>query len=401
MKVLLRFFALLLPLLIINACNNNAPTNNAASTNDTSTTVKYQLVTEAVNFPVEMVAAPDSSHRLFISDLSGKIYIMQNGKVLPQPFIDISSKLEQKDSTAQMKAVFSIAFHPQFATNKKFYICYNAPADNDSDKCKLQVSEFTANTTDANTASLATEHKIFAVNGGSVGVDDCEIAFGPDGYLYISIGDNGTALPQRQAQNLNSYYGKLLRIDVNKTPYAIPADNPFVKTKNAKPEIWCYGLRRLWRFSFDEQTNLFLGADVGDKLQEEVDVLQKGGNYGWPVKEGDSLAVANVDTTNFIAPINTYTHQLGICVIGGHVYHGNALPRLQNNYVFADYNGHLFSMYKSNNQWQRQTLHVSNAPDDAFLIVSVDKDENNELYLLGTRNTKTGFKGAIYKLVHG
>lgn len=369
----------------------------------TSNAVKYQLVTDAIKSPVQMVVARDNTNRLFISDLGGKIFILRNGKLLPKPFIDVSSKLEQKDTTASMKAIFSIAFHPDFMVNKKFYICYNAPAADTSDKCKLKISEFRASNNNPDVADLSSERKVFEAEGSSIGVDDCQIAFGPDGYLYISIGDNGTPLEKREAQRLNSYLGKLLRIDVNKTPYAIPPDNPFVSDKKARPEIWSYGLRRLWRFSFDTETNSLYGADIGDKMQEEIDIIQKGGNYGWPVKEGDSLAVKNTtaDTSKFIAPVNAYSHKDGICIIGGNVYHGKEIPFLKDQYVFADLNGSLFSLHKNaDEEWKRQAIKLINPPTDPFNIFSLDQDKNNELYVLGVLNTQAGSKGMVYKLVH-
>ncbi|MEJ7683429.1 MAG: PQQ-dependent sugar dehydrogenase [Segetibacter sp.] len=314
-----------------------------------------------------MAVAPDNTDRLFISDLSGKIFILQNERVLPTPFIDVSSKLEQKDTAASMRAIFSMAFHPDFAANKKFYICYNAPASDTADKCKLMISEFRTRNDNPDIADLSSERKVFEADGSSIGVDDCQIAFGPDGYLYISIGDNGTPLEKREAQRLNSFLGKLLRIDVNKTPYAIPPDNPFVGNKNVRPEIWSYGLRRLWRFSFDPETHLLFGADIGDKMQEEIDIIQKGGNYGWPIEEGDSLAVKNTtaDTSKFIAPLNAYSHKDGICVIGGNIYHGNELPFLKGKYVFADLNGSLFSLSENpNKKWIRQPIKLLNPPTD-------------------------------------
>lgn len=370
---------------------------------DSSTAVKYRWVTNAIKTPVQMAVAPDNTDRLFISDLSGKIFILQNERVLPTPFIDVSSKLEQKDTAASMRAIFSMAFHPDFAANKKFYICYNAPASDTADKCKLMISEFRTRNDNPDIADLSSERKVFEADGSSIGVDDCQIAFGPDGYLYISIGDNGTPLEKREAQRLNSFLGKLLRIDVNKTPYAIPPDNPFVGNKNVRPEIWSYGLRRLWRFSFDPETHLLFGADIGDKMQEEIDIIQKGGNYGWPIEEGDSLAVKNTtaDTSKFIAPLNAYSHKDGICVIGGNIYHGNELPFLKGKYVFADLNGSLFSLSENpNKKWIRQPIKLLNPPTDPLNIFSFDKDKNNELYVLGVLNTPAGSKGVIYKLVH-
>jgi len=391
----------------IISCNSTGREKKDEEKRDTiavsSNAIKYQLVTEAINSPVQLAVAPGNTDRLFISDLSGRIFILQNGQLSPKPFIDVSSKLEQKDTTAAMRAIFSMAFHPDFATNKKFYICYNAPASDTADKCKLMISEFRASSKNPNIADPSSEREVLEADGSTVGVDGCQIAFGPDGYLYIAIGDNGTPLEKREAQHLNSFLGKLLRIDVNKTPYAIPADNPFGRDKNVRPEIWSYGLRRLWRFSFDPQTHLLFGADIGDKTEEEIDIIQKGGNYGWPIKEGDSLAVKNTtaDTSKFVTPINTYTHKDGICVIGGNVYHGNELPFLKDEYVFADLNGSLFSLSKNQNQkWVRQSIKLLNPPAGHFSIFSLDKDKNNELYVLGVLNTNAGSKGVVYKLVH-
>lgn len=407
MKITVASFLIPILLMCIVSCNEKSEGKKLEKLKTVADSslypIKYQLVTDAIKSPVQLTAAPDNTNRLFISDLSGKIFILQNGQLSKTPFIDISSKLEQKDTSASMRAIFSMAFHPDFKNNKKFYICYNAPASDTADKCKLRISEFKANNNNPDVADLLSERRVFEADGSTIGVDDCEITFGPDGYLYISVGDNGTPLEKREAQHLNSFLGKLLRIDVNKTPYGIPADNPFVSNKNVRPEIWSYGLRRLWRFSFDNETHLLFGADIGDKMQEEIDIIQKGGNYGWPIKEGDSLAVKNTtaDTSKFIAPLNTYSHKDGICVIGGNIYHGKALPFLQGKYVFADLNGSLFSLTKNlHNQWIRETLQLLNPPAAPLNIFSFDKDRNNELYVLGVLNTPAGSKGVIYKVIH-
>jgi glucose/arabinose dehydrogenase len=407
MKLLSAPFVLSIFVVSIIACNSTGGKKKndetAANTAAASNAVKYQLVTDAIKSPVQMVVAPDNTNRLFVGDLSGRIYILQNGQLSAKPFIDIHSKLEQKDTTDAMRAIFSIAFHPDFATNKKFYICYNAPASDTADKCKLRISEFRASNDNADFADPSSERKVLDIDGSTVGVDGCQISFGPDGYMYIAVGDNGTPLEKREGQHLNSFLGKMLRIDVNKTPYAIPADNPFVGNKNAKPEIWSYGLRRLWRFSFDPKSKLLYGADVGDKTEEEIDIIRKGGNYGWPVKEADSLAVVNTaaDTSNFIAPLNSYSHRDGICIIGGNFYYGDDLPFLKDKYLFADFNGSLFSLAKNPNaKWIRERLKLINPPAYPINIFSVDQDKKNEAYVLGVLNTPAGSKGVIYKLVH-
>lgn len=402
-KVCLAIFIVSAMSVCMFACNSNSAKNadvekDAALTTDS---VKLELVTDAINFPTEMQTAPDDTHRMFISDLSGKIMILKNGNVLPQPFLDVSSLLEQKDSSSEVKAMFGFAFHPQFAENKKIYVCYNAPTT-DTNACKLVISEFTASTANSDSAVLSSEQRVIELQGHGIAHDACNMAFGPDGYLYISVGDNHTPLSERKGQDLSSLLGKVLRIDVNKTPYGIPADNPFVGVKNARPEIWAYGFRRFWRFSFDPQSHALIGGEVGDKLEEETDIITKGGNYGWPIAEGDTIVVKNsgADTTAFVKPIDTYGRKDGICVIGGNFYYGKDLPFLNSKYVFADYNGTFYSLTKNETYaWTRQQINIVNKSTDPFLIISCGKDENNELYLLGVLNTKAGFKGVVYKVV--
>ena len=397
------FAFLLLAFFSCNSTDQSQKTLTDSGKISDTVSVKLQLVTDQITRPVDMKPAPDSTHRLFVADLGGRIWIIKNGKLLPKPFIDISNKLEQKDTSAEIRAMLSIAFHPQFASNGKFYIYYHAPAKNPAEPCNLMIAEFKVSNTDADVADPTSERKVLEIEGHELSHDACNLAFGPDGYLYISVGDNdGSPVPVRYGQHLNSLIGKLLRIDVNKTPYGIPADNPFVATKDAKPEIWAYGFRRLWRFSFDSESQLLFGADIGDKKDEELDIIEKGGNYGWPVKEGDSLDIANGDTTNFKTPVNTYSHKVGICIIGGNIYHGKDMPQLAGQYVFADYNGSLFSVAKSTDgKWIRKPLKIVNPTSGHFIIFSYGEDENNEMYVMGVINGKAGFTNAVYKIIAG
>jgi len=322
--------------------------------------------------------------------------------MLSHPFLDLTNRLENKDHAPNIRGVYSMVFSPQFAQNKKLYVCYNAPTRIDSNVCKLVVSEFTVSDGNPDVADSTSERRVFEVEGHTVQNDPCGMAFGPDGYLYISVGDNGTPMKDRKGQYLDSYLGKLLRINVDKLPYTVPPDNPFVGTRGAKPEIWAYGLRRLWRFSFDKETNVLIGGDVGDKLEEEIDILKKGGNYGWPLIEGDSIRV-NKDTlhlANFIAPVAAYGRKDGICVMGGSIYHGQGIPYLDGKYVFGDFNGNLFSLAKdSSGKWQRTSLKVLNKPASPFIINSCDIDGDGEVYFSGILNAKEGAIGAVYKLV--
>lgn len=402
----MRYFRLVYLLILCAACNSPVQKNqtqNSSAALD-SVGIKLELVTSAINMPVQLSAAPDNSHRLFLGDLSGKIWILKNGSLQPKPFLNITNKLEQRDTSAQVRAMFGFTFHPQFATNKKIYVSYNAPTPaSDSNDCKLVISEFTLSSTNADSINIASERRIIEFEGHGVDEDACGIAFGPDGYLYISMGDNHTPLNERQAQNLNSLLGKVLRIDVNnKKPYGIPPSNPFVGVKNTRPEIWAYGLRRFWRFSFDPQSHILIGGEVGDVTAEEVDIINKGANYGWPIKEGDSLVVSNskADINSFTAPVNSYSHKVGICIIGGNFYYGDSIPLLKNKYIFADFGGSIFTLAKNpQGIWTRQAVKILNKPSDPFLIFSCNTDDYNGLYVMGALNTDKGYKGVVYKIV--
>ena len=189
---------------------------------------------------------------------------------------------------------------------------------------------------------------------------------------------------------------------MNITTYAIRPDNRFIATKNARPELLAYGFSKLWHYAFDSVTHELIGADVGEDRVEEIDVVKRGANYGWPVMEGDSIFQKDglKNDSSFTPPIHTYTHKLGICIIGGSTYYGNEIPALKNKYVFGDFNGSLFALSKNTDgTWMRQTINIVNKPADPFLICGCDPDKNNEFVVMGLLNTKTGYKGAMYKLV--
>ncbi|ULQ52705.1 PQQ-dependent sugar dehydrogenase [Flavihumibacter fluvii] len=365
--------------------------------------VKFELVTDAIAAPIEYIVPPDNTHRIFITDNKGMIWLLKNDSLHPRPFLNFKNRLEQKDKKSQPGEIFSIAFHPQFASNSKFFVCYAKPSGKQAGTFKFIVSEFTVDKSNQDIADLKTERQVMELENKNIVFNGAQIAFGPDGYLYISIGDDklGDSTYIYHAQDLNYLNGKLLRIDVNKTPYAIPADNPFIGIKNTRPEIWAYGFRKLWRFCFDSASHQLFGADVGELKQEEINIVKKGGNYGWPIKEGDSIFENNTSNNQatLVAPIYAYTHKDGICIIGGSFYYGRDIPPLMNKYVFADFNGSLFALSKDGKDgWIRQVL---NKPADPFLICGSSVDENNELIVLGILNTKAGFKGAVYKIVKG
>ena len=396
-----------LSIILLQACKTLAkeiPKQTSKITTPDSINLKYELITNAVKTPVELHVAKDGSNRTFITDNSGKIWIYKNDSLLSRPFLNMNDKYVKPTKQSLVGTIFSVAFHPEFATNKKFYVCYNAPTTIRGNMSKLVIAEFTANKTDPDVADLSSEHRLIEVEGKGIFSNGAEIAFGPDRFLYISIGDDrgGDSTYKFLAQDLSVLRGKLLRIDVNKTPYAIPPDNPFITTKNARPEIWAYGFRKLWHYSFDSATHELIGADVGENRVEEIDVVKKGANYGWPVMEGDSIFQKDglKSDSSFTPPIDTYTHKLGICIIGGSTYYGNKIPALKNKYVFGDFNGSLFALSKNTNgTWMRQPINIENKPADPFLICGCDPDKNSEFVVMGLLNTKTGYKGGMYKLV--
>lgn len=357
-------------------------------------TLRLQKIASGLEFPVGFETAPGETRRNYVLEQEGKIRILQDGILLKKPFLDISGKTKMSHSE---RGLLGLAFHPQFSKTKKFYLNYtdlngdtvisewralsNGQADPSSERILLRQKQPFAN------------H-----NGGQLG-------FGPDGYLYISLGDGGSkGDPQGNGQNLNTLLGKILRIDVNgAAPYSIPPTNPFANKKDAKPEIWAYGLRNPWRFSFDFPTRRLYIGDVGQDRTEEIDVeeLSEGGgkNYGWSVREGDQKYYFSVRKAlaTFDEPVTTYTLEQGRCsVIGGFVYRGKAIPALTGQYIFGDFcSGDIWTFKYEKNQpvkIQKWTDELKPKGEE-FSLSSFGRDSSGEIYVLHYT------VGAVYKIV--
>ncbi|WP_212006317.1 sorbosone dehydrogenase family protein [Chitinophaga sp. HK235] len=367
------------------------------------------LITDKFISPVNMAVPRDGTGRLFFCQKEGKVWIVnKDGTQQSQPFLDVSADMVKVNPAYDERGLLGMAFHPDFKKNRKFYVYYSAPVLNPVKKVldhKSQLVEFTASATNPNMADPASKRVLMEIDQPESNHNGGQLAFGPDGYLYIGLGDGGGGGDKHgtigNAQNLGTVLGKILRIDVNATPYKVPADNPFVKNEGAKPEIWAYGLRNPWRFSFDRSTGRIFAGDVGQNKYEEVDIITKGGNYGWRIMEGyhDFNVPADADKNKLVAPIHEYDHDLGISITGGYVYRGNAIPSLKGLYVFGDYNGKTFVLVPKGNKWERAELQLSSRPADNPFILSWGEDEQGELYMLTSSSTKNGFKGAVYKLV--
>ena len=409
MKLTFLFSFVISCILLISSCSTiskkTLPSKKEISSAD-SIDVKLHLVSNIGEVPVELNIPADNSGRYFITDNKGKIWIIKNDSVLAKPFFNLYEKIGKQDKSSLVGMVFSVAFHPQYATNHKFYVCYNAPSKPHSVDSKIVVSEFLCEKNNPDLADLQSEHTVIELKGTAVQNNGGQIAFGPDGYLYISVGDenaNDTTY-QYHAQNLEYLNGKLLRIDVNKSPYVIPPDNPFVNIKNARPEIWAYGFRKLWHFSFDPHTGLIFGGDVGQDREEEIDIVKKGSNYGWPVMEGNSVYQKSYQKNDsaFVPPINTYNHKTGICVIGGNFYYGNEIPQLKDKYVFADWQAKLFALNKDDyGNWQRQPVKIANPPPGSFYICGCSVGIKGQLYVMGYVVNGNDEKGVVYKVIKG
>jgi glucose/arabinose dehydrogenase len=352
-------------------------------------TLALTNVVSGLSNPVGM-ERPPSDNRFFIVEQRGTIRILENGALQSGNFLDIQSVT---NFDGQEQGLVGLAFHPNFATNHRFYVNYTI---DDVGQRETIISEFQTLTSDPNTADPTSERVLLVVNQPFPNHKGGQLVFGPDGFLYIGLGDGGSGGdPQGNGQNLSTFLGKMLRIGVDPPftggrEYAIPADNPFA-VSGGLPEIWAYGLRNPWRFSFEPVTNRMFVADVGQDSWEEIDILQKGGNFGWNVMEGMHCfppGTTTCDMTNKILPIFEYSHSDGIAVIGGYVYKGTAIASLANKYIFADLTGKIWSLTEAPaNTWTRGDLLATN-----LTLTSFGRDAAGELYLVD-------YNGNILKLV--
>jgi glucose/arabinose dehydrogenase len=340
--------------------------------------------------PILVAHAGDGSNRVFVPTQQGMIYVLPNDQkaTTANVFLDISAKVSYRDKQNE-EGFLGLAFHPKYKENGQFFVYYT----NKARKRQNIVARYHVSKDDPNKADPNSEEILLTLDKPFWNHDGGTLAFGPDGYLYIAIGDGGLANdPFKNGQNLSKLLGKLLRIDVDhKTgdlPYAIPGDNPFVGKSDARGEIWAYGLRNVWRFAFDPETSVLWAADVGQDTYEEIDLIVKGGNYGWNIREGlhafaakGRQAPANaVKPANAIDPIWEYDHNVGKSITGGFVYRGKKIPELQGAYVYADYvAGKLWALRYDPEQKKvtsNRPIPVAGNP----AVMSFGTDQDNEVY---------------------
>lgn len=340
----------------------------------------WNILTDGITSPTDIQSARDGSGRLFIVERPGRIRIFQDGKLAEAPFLDITNIA---GSNGAEQGLLGLAFHPQFASNGYYYVNYTDKNGN------THISRFTATEDSTNTGS---EQQILFVQQPFPNHNGGALAFGPDGYLYIGLGDGGSGGdPYGNAQSTNTLLGKILRVDVNHgEPYSAPVDNPYTITNSNYPEIWAIGLRNPWKFFFDQQTGNLWVADVGQDNWEELNFIPAGTNtrlnFGWNIMEAN-YPYSGSNQPEFWAPVAEYKHGPECSITGGVVYSGKNLPEWQGVYMFGD--------FCSGNIWGVSTPPQNNPPtllfQTTFRISTFGLDEEGELLV-------ADYAGSIYQL---
>ena len=378
------FFPLLLAAVSLGPWPPAAGAGSAAQDEAAAATeVVLEPVLSGLNSPVYVTNAHDGHNRLFIVEQPGRIKVLQPGASTATVFLDITSRV----LSGGERGLLGLAFHPQFSTNRRFFVDYTRQSDGATVIAEYRASASDANVADTGETVLLVIAQPFSNHNGGM------VEFGPDQFLYIGMGDGGSANdPGNRAQNTSELLGKILRIDVDHEsgglPYASPSDNPFFGAAAGRDEIYAYGMRNPWRFSFDRVTGQLYVGDVGQGAREEIDIVTRGGNYGWRVMEGNQCNPSfngGACTPIGIAPIADYSHSGGRCSItGGYVYRGSRSSLPTGAYVYGDFcTGEIFLFSGGT---------TSLLLDTPLGISSFGEDEAGEVYVVGIEGTVNRIK---------
>lgn len=416
--------------------------------------IGLRLVAENLGAPISLASIPDGSGRLLLAEQSGVIHLIDSdGKRAEQLFLDLRPRMVTINQGMEERGLLGLALHPQFNSNQKFYVVYSAPLRTNAppkwDHTE-RLSEFKASGPDFTSMDPGSERVILEIDEPDWNHNSGRIAFGPDGFLYLSVGDGGAFNDvgdvtrgrghpaEGFGQRLDTLLGKVLRLDVDRgNPYGIPKDNPDADGKKGLPEIYAYGLRNPWGMSFDRggKHDLIL-ADVGQDRWEEINVIVNGGNYGWRLREGFDGFDPNVprsaptnavsvgaDGKPFVDPVLTYktlrgrgtdSNAFGVTVTGGYVYRGKAIPALFGKYIFADWSRNMAfpdgtllvaaipTGGATGARWTVEPLALKDFPNGRIksYIWALGEDADGELYVLANgMNSAFGTRGKLFKLV--
>jgi len=375
--------------------------------------IGVQKIASGFDKPVYIVTNPSDAEQLYVIEQKGVVRLIEKGSVVKTPFLDIKDRVHRPLFPGDEMGMLGLAFDPSFKENQFIYVHYNDKDDNTIISRFKVKGKLADKKSEKNILTLAQPYSNH--NGGT-------IEFGPDGYLYIGLGDGGSAGdPEKRAQDLTNLFGKILRIDINTDkPYLVPKDNPFTYYRKFKDEIWSYGLRNPWRFSFDYLTGDMIIGDVGQNLWEEINIEyakdNKGGNnYGWNVMEGNHCYPEDATCSNegYIMPAFEYPNNAnyaktlfgikqpnmdGCSITGGYVYRGKNIPKLYGKYIFGDYcTGKVWSIRIVEGKGEELVDHtkdiLSSMGKREFYLSSFGQDNDQELFLID-------YNGTIYRLVN-
>lgn len=355
-----------------------------------SQTLKNAFPNITIPNPVDLQSPMDETNRIFVVSQQGRIFVFPNRSDASNPkvFLDLTDRVLYGGE----QGLLGLAFHPNFIKNGYFYVNYTT-----NNPRRTIISRFQVSNVNGDSAVKASEYILMTYNQPFSNHNGGQVSFGPDGYLYIAAGDGGSSGdPQGNGQNKAALLGKILRIDVNGTSpgknYAIPPDNPFAgNTQGWAEEVYAYGMRNPWRFSFDLATNKLWVADVGQNMWEEINIVEKGGNYGWKIMESFHCYSPSTgcDTTGLKLPIWEYAHNStgGYSITGGFVYRGNKNPKLTGKYIYADYvSKRIWALKYTPGQPVQNEVLLNNS---GLSIVSFGEDNFKNLYILD-------YSGKIY-----
>ncbi|MEZ4265217.1 MAG: PQQ-dependent sugar dehydrogenase [Myxococcota bacterium] len=359
-----------------------------------------KLPAGSISEPIDLTHANDGSGRIFVNERAGRIRVFAGNAAANsvKTFLDISDRVY----TDFEGGFLGLAFHPNYAETGEFFVNYTRkfPVSGQPDQTRTVISRFHVSAADPDKAD-PTEEILLTIDQFADNHNGGKVAFGPDGYLYIGMGDGGGSNdPLKTGQNAKSLLGAMLRIDIDSTgevtAYGIPADNPFAgATDGKRPEIYAMGLRNPWRFSFDRLTGVLWCGDVGQNTFEEVDIIERGHNYGWSIMEANACfppsgpQLCDPETLGLTLPVAEYDHSVGASITGGYVYRGSTVPSLYGAYLYADYSSKRFFAWKKGEEPPPEKSLISTPTN----IGSFGEDENGEVYLLGL------FNNVIYKIV--